>query len=229
MLFDKHFSLPTGYRFLLKDVIKYIEEIDMVFGKNGEHILDIGCGKKPYKKFFHKYNYIGMDFYTDVSNPDIYGSINDMPQKDASVDACMTVWVLDDLKEPENGIKEISRVLRTGGLYFAIECQSTNQHFLPNDYFRFAPGALIYLCEKYNLSLVSYKSYGGDFALIGFSIIATLRKILVKLKLEPVIGGLCYFFINIIFRIIDKFSRSSLFNKCFESNSLGYFYIFKKE
>ena len=50
MYFDRHFSLITGYRFLLKDVIKYITTIDSFFNSKYK-ILDIGCGKKPYKKF----------------------------------------------------------------------------------------------------------------------------------------------------------------------------------
>ena len=45
MYFDRHFSLITGYRFLLKDVVKYIATIDSFFDFKYK-ILDIGCGKK---------------------------------------------------------------------------------------------------------------------------------------------------------------------------------------
>jgi len=41
MYFNKYFSLPTGYRFLLKDVISYIIDINKKANKDMT-LLDIG-------------------------------------------------------------------------------------------------------------------------------------------------------------------------------------------
>ena len=114
---------------MLKDVISFLVSLDRYASREGARLLDIGCGNQPYKKLFSRYQYVGMDAYADVSQPDVFGSIKDIPFNDGELDACMTVWVMDDLAEPEQGIQEIARVLQSGGYYFAVECQSTNIHF----------------------------------------------------------------------------------------------------
>jgi len=102
--FDKYFSLPTGYRFLLKDIIDFIKDIDNKFGKEDKIILDIGCGTQPYKKLFQQYKYIGMDNYAEnQAKPEIEGSVTSIPFKNKELDACMTVWVLDDVFEIDKG------------------------------------------------------------------------------------------------------------------------------
>ena len=79
------------YRYLFYDVMKFISALDSYADKNGERLVYIGCGMKPYKKLFSRYDYIGMDFYPEVSDPDVLGTATNMPFKDDSVDACMTV------------------------------------------------------------------------------------------------------------------------------------------
>jgi hypothetical protein len=43
--------------------------------------LDVGCGNKPYEKTFFAgaEKYIGMDYLTDRSTPDVVGSATDIP------------------------------------------------------------------------------------------------------------------------------------------------------
>ena len=228
MYFDKNFSLPTGYRFLLKDVISFLVSLDRYASREGARLLDIGCGNQPYKKLFSRYQYVRMDAYADVSQPDIFGSIQDIPFNDGELDACMTVWVMDDLAEPEQGIQEIARVLQSGGYYFAVECQSANIHFPPNDYFRFAPNALIQLCKKHGLEIMSYHSYAGDFASIGFGIISIFRRIFSKLHINRVAEVFYSLAVNVFFRPMDKIARMRTFKNFFECNSLGYCYVFRK-
>lgn len=68
MYFDRHFSLPTGYRWLISDVIDFLSNLDSYAPEKGARLLDIGCGRKPYKRLFKVYDYIGMDYYTEVSD-----------------------------------------------------------------------------------------------------------------------------------------------------------------
>jgi SAM-dependent methyltransferase len=229
MYFNRHFSLPTGYRYLLKDAIDCLEEINCYSNQKNNKLLDIGCGEQPYKKILQSWNYIGMDNYTESqAKPEIKGSILDIPLKDADFDACLSVWVLDDIFEVEKGIKETSRVLKNSGYYFAIESQATHIHNHPYDYFRFAPHALIEVCKKHNLELVQYKSFGGDFANIGFSLILVNRVFWGMLRLDNIMRPIYSLIINIVFRPLDKVFRLKIFKGRFEINSLGYFYVFKK-
>ena len=211
MYFDRHFSLITGYRFLLKDVIKYITTIDSFFNSKYK-ILDIGCGKKPYKKLLKNSDYVGLDISCDNS----------------SFDAVMTVFVLDDSFYIKKTFCEISRVLKDGGYYFAFEAQSTSIHNPPFDFFRFAPNAMIELAKEVNLELIRYDTYGGDFANVGFGFISIIRNTLSSLRLEPLLGPIFYLPINVIFRLLDLIGRLKVFRNKYKNNSLGYFYIFKK-
>lgn len=227
--FDPQFSLPTGYRFLIKDIIRFIDHIDSYAGENCK-LLDIGCGDQPYRKMFRKYSYTGLDLHTEISKPDITGDILDMPLADSSFDAALTVWVLDDIPEPAKAIAEITRILKPGGYYFAVENQSTNQHFKGHDFFRFAPQALEYLASKNNLDLLEIKSYGGDFALAGFTLITAFNTMFNRVLgrynyLKPIYS----FIINILFFPADRFFRIKFFRKNFEKNSIGYCYVFRKK
>ena len=135
--------------------------------------------------------------------------------------------MLDDLEEPGNALQEIYRVLKTNGYYFAVVAQSTNQHFTGHDYFRFFPDALAYWAKKHNLRCVKYKSYGGDFALIGFSVISIFRRRFYHFHINSVVEWLYCMPINIVFKTLDviakKFSSNAL-----QGNSSGFCYVSKK-
>lgn len=223
MYFDRHFSLITGYRFLLKDVIKYITTIDSFFNSKYK-ILDIGCGKKPYKKLLKNSDYVGLDVCEcEYATPDIIGNSESISCDNSSFDAVMTVFVLDDSFYIKKTFCEISRVLKDGGYYFAFEAQSTSIHNPPFDFFRFAPNAMIELAKEVNLELIRY-----DFANVGFGFISIIRNTLSSLRLEPLLGPIFYLPINVIFRLLDLIGRLKVFRNKYKNNSLGYFYIFKK-
>ena len=228
MYFDRHFSLITGYRFLLKDVIKYIAIIDYFFDSKYK-ILDIGCGKKPYKKLLKKSDYIGLDVCEcEYANPDIIGNSENIPCDNSSFDAVMTVFVLDDSYHIKQTFSEISRVLKVDGYYFAFEAQNASIHNPPFDFFRFAPNAMIKLAKEVNLELIRYDTYGGDFANVGFCFISIIRNTLSSLRIEPFLGPIFYLPINVIFRLLDLIGRLKVFRNKYKNNSLGYFYVFKK-
>lgn len=86
--------------------------------------LDIGCGENPY--IFHKHlnNYIGMDIDISILKkvsqnlPNvslICASGSHAPFKDATFNLIICTEVLEHLKNPEEMISEISRVLTKGG------------------------------------------------------------------------------------------------------------------
>lgn len=227
--FDSAFSLPTGHRFLLRKVVAFLRGIDRMAPPSGGYIADIGCGDQPYRKLFSRYRYLGLDAFKSVSNPGIFAGITAIPIRSHSIDGCLTVWVLDDIPEPESAIREIARILKPGGHYFAVECQSSSRHFLPHDYFRFSPGALAHLTGKHGLEMIRCESYGGDFALIGFSCIRIMMKVCGRLgMLGKIILPVHNLFINALFGPLDSFARHPRFKGAFEANSTGHCYVFRK-
>ncbi len=84
------------------------------------HLIDIGCGTKPYKDLLAPYvtEHIGVDHKDtlhDKSNIDRFGTAYDLPAEDEEFDCALCSAVLEHLEEPELAIKECWRVLRRGG------------------------------------------------------------------------------------------------------------------
>ena len=89
----------------------------------GNHIsgktLDVGCGIKPYKKFFNSNEYIGVDVRTTLHNSensiDIYYDGKTIPIKNEQFDSVVTSQVLEHVFYPDLFLSEINRVLKPNG------------------------------------------------------------------------------------------------------------------
>jgi SAM-dependent methyltransferase len=227
--FDRHFSLPTGYRFLLRDVLRFVQEIDAQAPSGRPRLLDVGCGQMPYKRLFARYEYLGLDNKRESgAQPDVEGSVLALPFPERSFEAVLTVWVLDDFLEIETAISEIARVLKPGGLYFAVENQATNIHNAPHDYFRLAPAAMRALCERHGLVLLRRRSFAGDFGNVGFSLVIICELAFGLLRLRRFVRPVYCLLLSTIFRPLDLLARHPRLKGCFETNSLGYCYVFER-
>ncbi|HOV90371.1 MAG TPA: class I SAM-dependent methyltransferase [Syntrophorhabdaceae bacterium] len=113
---------PGRWYWDLRDSIafSYIEQ---------EHhtILDMGCGEgiglEKLKKQFPQKMVLGIDLekenveickshQLDVIRSNVY----DLPLKNESIDLCICIDMLEHLKEPLNGLKELRRILKKDGL-----------------------------------------------------------------------------------------------------------------
>lgn len=138
-------------------------------------ILDVGCGYMPYKKMLTECDYVGMDL--DASrNPDIIGSVLNIPQKDYSFDGAIFSEVIEHIPEPGIALSEIKRCLRTGGILYITAPQSWNIHYAPNDYFRFTKYGLMYLLEKHGFELITIEKVGGAGSLISSALIVFIAE-----------------------------------------------------
>lgn len=92
---------------------------------SGRHILDIGCGGQPFRKYCQHLNYKSHDFAQLDAKTQIIGGkygeldyISDIcaiPEKDSTFDAILCTEVLEHVPEPIKAIKEMSRLLKPGG------------------------------------------------------------------------------------------------------------------
>jgi len=104
-------------------------------------VLDLGCGNKPYESLVINYlksvKYIGIDYYNE--NADIRLDLNKdkLPFKDNEIDLIICTEVLEHLYNPFHCIKEMKRVLKSGGFIFLSTPFFAPIHDKKHDYFRF--------------------------------------------------------------------------------------------
>src|SRR6478609_9472013 len=77
-------------------------------------VLDVGCGRKPYEKTFFAgaAEYIGCDYLSDRSCPDVVCSALDLTFPDNSFDTVVSTEVLEHVPDPQLAFREMYRVLK---------------------------------------------------------------------------------------------------------------------
>lgn len=132
-------------------------------------VLDIGCGFMPYKKLIEANpkvkKYIGMD----LEQSDIYGQVKpelkwngrEIPLENESVDCVMATEFLEHYAEPENVLKEIGRVMKTGGKIFATVPFLWNLHEIPFDEYRYTPYSIERHFKNAGFRDIEIKALGG--------------------------------------------------------------------
>jgi SAM-dependent methyltransferase len=101
---------------------KFIDEKITEISKE-KIILDVGGGERftkwltEYKDFFKNCDYKTMD-YDNKTGADIVGDIHKIPLLDESIDAVICSSVLEHVENPIIAVKEIYRILKSGGKVF---------------------------------------------------------------------------------------------------------------
>lgn len=131
--------------------------------------LDVGCGRKPYEKSFFAGadKYVGLDYLTDRSTPDVVGSATAIPLGDASFDTVVSTEVLEHVPDPLKALTEMYRVLKPGGHLILSTPMYWPRHEMPYDYFRYSYDGLLHLVKESGFELVQLYSRGRSYAFIG--------------------------------------------------------------
>lgn len=127
----------------------------------GKRILDAGAGEQPYRKYCTHLNYTSQDFAQyipkvdtsglhrdkfDYSSIDIVSEITSIPVDDASFDVVLCSEVLEHLSDPQNAIKEFSRIIKPDGILLITVPVSSITHMAP---YYFYNGFSRYFFEKF--------------------------------------------------------------------------------
>lgn len=130
--------------------------------EDGATILDAGAGECQYKKYCSpRLKYVSQDFCQyegsknfqygllddtwDTSQIDIISDITDIAVADESFDAVLCTEVLEHVPHPEIAIKELSRVLKSGGKLILTAPFCSLTHFAP---YHYCTGFNIFWYEK---------------------------------------------------------------------------------
>ncbi len=117
--------------------------------KPGLKILDVGAGEGRYKKYTNHLKYVAQDFngydgegdgvglhtgVWDYSNVNIVSDITDMPVPNEEFDIVLCTEVLEHVPDPRGAVKEIVRVLKSGGKLIMTAPFCSLTHFAPYHY-----------------------------------------------------------------------------------------------
>ncbi|MBA3429905.1 MAG: class I SAM-dependent methyltransferase [Actinobacteria bacterium] len=102
-------------------------------------ILDVGCGRKPYRRWFTAANeYVGLDITADSDADIVVVPGERWPLEDASFDAVFSTQVLEHVRDFDNVRSEIGRVLKPRGRAVVSLPFIYSEHGAPDDFRRFS-------------------------------------------------------------------------------------------
>lgn len=134
------------------------------------NLLDIGCGKMPYKEYILKNSavtkYIGLDIenaleYDSDVKPDFSWNGIKMPFENQFFDCAFGTEVLEHCPQPEIVLKEVFRVLKPQGVFFFTVPFLWNLHEVPNDEYRYTPFSLERHLVNSGFNDIEIKATGG--------------------------------------------------------------------
>lgn len=133
-------------------------------------LLDIGCGKMPYKEFILANssvdNYVGLDIenalqYDADIKADFIWDGRKMPFENEYFESAFGTEVLEHCPEPKVVLNETFRVLKKGGCFFFTVPFLWNLHEVPHDEYRYTPFALKRLLSEAGFKNIDIKATGG--------------------------------------------------------------------
>jgi len=133
-------------------------------------LLDIGCGKMPYKDYILQNSsvvkYIGLDIenalqYDADIKPDYKWDGTKMPFENNFFDTAFATEVLEHCPDPKIIFSETYRVMKPGGRFFLTVPFLWPLHEVPHDEYRYTPFALQRLLQESGFENIDIKAIGG--------------------------------------------------------------------
>lgn len=100
---------------------------------------------------------------TETEYPNL--DMQNLPYSDDRFDFVISDQVVEHLEDPQKAIKESYRVLNSGGIAIHTTCFINSIHFCPNDFYRFSPDGLKYLCNDFSEMLIC-NGWGNRIAIL---------------------------------------------------------------
>ena len=160
---------------LYKYISKFVRELD-------GHVLDVGCGTKPYENLFSGESYTGLEIESDYSRThskaDFFYDGLIIPFDSESFDGVLCNQVFEHVFNPIDFIKEINRILKIGGSLVISVPFVWDEHEQPYDYARYSSFGLKYILQENGFELIEFKKSNNGLEVVFQLINAYLYKIL---------------------------------------------------
>ncbi|MBK5290828.1 MAG: class I SAM-dependent methyltransferase [Acidobacteriia bacterium] len=134
-------------------------------------VLDAGAGELQYAHLFQSHRYVSVDLgigdaQWDYTRLNCVADLAALPLANASFDACINIVTLEHVTDPAQVLREISRILRTGGRILLVAPLEWEVHQAPHDYFRYTCHGIRHLLAQAGFGSIEVKACGGYFRLL---------------------------------------------------------------
>lgn len=127
------------------------------------HILDFGCGSKPYETlFFNAKRYIGVDIETSghdhaASKIDFFYDGKTLPFESNRFDGLVSFETLEHVFGLDEIFAELNRVIKPGGKLMLSVPFVWDEHEIPYDFARYTSFGMRHLLSKHGFEVIEYK------------------------------------------------------------------------
>lgn len=176
-------------------------------------LLDLGCGKMPYKEIIKAHSeidvYTGVDIkneiYQDKLQPDYFWDGKTLPFDSESFDCAIMIEVLEHVPYPQEVLIELARVLNSGSHVLITVPFLWNLHDAPNDEFRYTPFSLERMAITAGFSVTSMEGLGGWHASLATIMSAFVRRAPLANRKRAILSWLALPVVKYLFKA-DKFN-----------------------
>lgn len=171
---------------VLRELARALGALIVARVRPGDRLIDFGAGSMPYRAMVEATGATYTDADLGGASTLAIGSDGTLPADDASVDAVLSVQVLEHVRDLDRYLGEARRVLRDGGTLLLSTHGTWLYHPHPEDHRRWTRTGLVHDVEVRGFRVDSIAAVAGPLAtttlirLTGFAF--ALRRI-------PVVGG----------------------------------------
>lgn len=153
MVFFRKIKLLFSSRFLIRHKLNRFVKGD-VRNIKFRTVVDVGGGKAPYRKFVKCDEYLVLDIEDRTGTGKVV--ICDLNKKidlpDKKADLVVMTEVLEHLKNPQQAISEVHRILKSSGKLILTTPMVWPAHNPPNDFYRYTRYSLENFLKKAGFS-----------------------------------------------------------------------------
>ena len=143
-----------------------VQSLRPLLGQLSGEVLDVGCGRKPYRHFVQATRYVGVDLDTpelrELGAADIFYDGERIPVEAESFDAVVCSQVLEHVFTPVGFIGELYRVLRIGGQLVLTTPFVWDEHSQPYDFGRYSSFGLRRVLEDAGFEIIAQRKTCAD-------------------------------------------------------------------
>ncbi|CAG1003541.1 hypothetical protein MTYP_03101 [Methylophilaceae bacterium] len=145
-------------------------------------LLDVGCGRKPYRELFRVEEYVGLEIDTPENRAnkqaDFFYDGGQFPFSNRDFDGVVCNQVLEHVFTPDRFLGEIHRVLKADGMLLLTVPFVWDEHEQPWDYARYSSFGLKSLLEKNGFEVMRQQKVNADVRVLFQLVNAYLFKVL---------------------------------------------------